>query len=149
MLDVVVCALVLVVPTLVYSLYLVKVRKNYLWHRNLQLTLGVLLLITVLLFEIDMRLQGGWENILSRRVNQLGPQEFAFVKQLLYVHLFFAVSTVCLWSVTLRLALLRFPSPPEPAPHSPTHKLLGWLSALDLTLTSVTGLLFYYFAFMR
>jgi hypothetical protein len=28
------------------------------------------------------------------------------------------------------------------------HKLLGWCSATDLALTSVTGLLFYYFAFI-
>ena len=64
------------------------------------------------------------------------------------MHLVFAVSTCVLWSVTLLLALKRFPNPPLPAGHSRAHKTLGWLSTVDMTLTSVTGLAFYYFAFI-
>ena len=48
MLDVVVCALVLVVPALLTSVYLVKVHKNYLVHRNMQVTLGVVLVVGML-----------------------------------------------------------------------------------------------------
>ena len=40
MLDVVVCALALVVPLLLFSLYQVRVKRNFLLHRNLQLLLG-------------------------------------------------------------------------------------------------------------
>ena len=45
MLDVVVCALVLVVPTLAYSIYVVKIRRNYVRHRNVQVALGAVLLV--------------------------------------------------------------------------------------------------------
>src|SRR5437868_12622258 len=68
MLDVVVCALIVVVPTLLFSLYAVKIRRNYSLHKALQITLGIVLLAAVGLFEIDMRLHGGIEGILAKRL---------------------------------------------------------------------------------
>jgi len=149
MLDVVVCALVIVVTTLFVSLYAVKVRRNYGLHKVLQITLGIVLLIAVGLFEIDMRLHGGIAGILAKRSRPLSPAELAGFYRLLYVHLLFAISTVGLWATTLTLALRRIPSPPGPCSHSRWHKRLGWLSAVDITLTSVTGLLVYYFGFVH
>ncbi|MGE3316541.1 MAG: DUF420 domain-containing protein [Planctomycetaceae bacterium] len=149
MLDVVVCALILVVPTLLYSLYLVKFSRNYVWHRNIQVLLGIVLLLTVAAFEVDMQLvHGGWENIVARRTPPLSSDELGFVRKVLWVHLLFAITTPFLWGATLYLALKRFPSPPTPGTHSKLHSTLGWLSTVDITLTSVTGLAFYYFAFV-
>ncbi|GAB4138533.1 MAG: hypothetical protein Tsb009_06770 [Planctomycetaceae bacterium] len=151
MLDVVVCALVLVVPALLYSLYLVKIKRNYLWHRNLQVGLGVVLLIAVTAFEVDLQLvHKGWENVVNKpgQSVRLNAEELESVRKLLWVHLIFAVSTPFLWAATIYLALKRFPSPPVPNEHSPLHRKLGWLSTVDITLTSVTGLIFYYFAFI-
>jgi uncharacterized membrane protein YozB (DUF420 family) len=148
MLDVVVCALIIVVPTLVYSLYAVKIRRNYKLHKALQITLGAVLLVAVGLFEVDMRIQGGIEGILAKRSRPFSAAEKSSFYQLLYVHLFFAVSTVFLWATTLALALRRIPKPPAPCEHSQLHKRLGWLSAVDITLTSVTGLLVYYYGFV-
>lgn len=148
MLDVVVSALVLVVPILLFSLFLVKVKKNFTAHRNVQLLLAVVLLIAVVLFEIDMRLHGGWEQIVNRPAGRLSPERIATIRQALYVHLVFAVSTPILWGVTIAGALRKFANPPVPSPYSARHKILGWVSVVDLTLTSVTGLVFYYFAFI-
>ena len=148
MLDVVVCALVLVVPALIYSIYLAKFKRAYLQHRNLQTMLGAILFITVLLFELDMRLHGGWAQIVGRS-QRLGPEQLQTVQQILYVHLVFAISTVALWILTLFWAWRRFPNPPAPSPHSRLHKVLGWISAIDITLTSITGLIWYYVAFVR
>lgn len=150
MLDVVVCALVLIVPAMLYSLYLVKVRKQYRLHRNLQLTLGIVLLLAVTAFEIDIRLQGGWELI----VNKLGAEPrlvgsaLEHATNILWVHLIFAISTPPLWIATIVAALRKFPNPPEPSNHSALHKRLGWLSTIDITLTSLTGLYWYYVAFV-
>ena len=54
MLDAVVVALVLVIPVLLFSLFYVKFRQHYVRHRNLQLTLAVLLLLAVFAFEFDL-----------------------------------------------------------------------------------------------
>jgi len=148
MLDVVVCALIVVVPTLLFSLYAVKIRRNYRLHKSLQIALGIVLLVAVGLFEIDMRLHGGITGILAKRSRPLTPSERESFDQLLYVHLFFAISTVVLWATTLTLALRRMPLPPAPCAHSRLHKRLGWLSAVDITLTSVTGLAVYYYGFI-
>ncbi len=151
MLDFVVMALILVVPILVYSLYQVKYRKNYDLHRNLQVFLGVLLLVSVSAFEIDMQIvHGGWQNIVNKDSSapRMNPEELAFVQKVLWVHLVFAITTPFLWATTTILALKRFSIPPIPGPHSALHRKLGILSTLDLVMTSVTGLIFYYFAFI-
>ena len=140
MLDVVVVALVVVVPLLVVSLCQVRLRRRFGIHKRLQLLLGIVLLVAVSLFEIDMRLQGGFDEI--------SENDSDAMQVLLWVHLFFAISTVVLWIVTIGLALRCFSSPPEPGDHSPLHRRLGWLSTLDITATSVTGLLVYYFGFV-
>lgn len=151
MLDFVVCALVIIVPLLVYSLWLVKVRKAFAKHKWLQLVLGLILLVAVGAFEIDLQIvHGGWENIVRKSI----PDEAALatrvaaVRPYLWTHLFFAVTTPFLWFTTLALAFRRFSNPPTPGQHSRLHKTLGWLSTIDITLTAVTGLVFYYVAFV-
>lgn len=152
MLDVVVCALVLVVPALLFSIYTVKFRRRFLLHRNLQVALGAALLLAVTAFEVDMQLvHGGWENVVNKpdKKPRLTGEDLETVRTVLWIHLVFAISTPVLWGTTLLLAWKRFPSPPQPGAHSRLHKTLGWLSTIDVTLTSITGLVFYYCAFIR
>jgi putative membrane protein len=151
MLDVVVTALVLVVPVMVFSIWQVK-HGQYASHKRLQLGLAVVLLLAVTAFEVDMQwVHGGWENVVNKDTEnpRLTGDAFSLAQTVLYVHLVFAVSTPLLWVTTIVLALKRMPSPPAPCAHSPLHRKLGWASTIDLVLTSVTGLAFYYVAFMR
>jgi hypothetical protein len=150
MLDLVVCALVLLVPVLAFSIYLVKFRRNYVWHRRLQLLLAGILLFAVVAFEVDVQVvHHGWQNIVHQARPDISASDFDFARMLLHVHLIFAISTPLLWAVTISLALRRFGNPPAPSRHSPTHWWLGWVSALDLAMTSATGLLFYFFTFVN
>lgn len=150
MLDAVVVSLLLIVPAMLYSIYVVKFTFNYRLHRNLQVGLGVVLFFAVTAFEVDMQwVQGGWENVVKKRDIPLNADQLQLVRQVLWVHLVFAVSTPVLWGVTLFLALRRFPNPPLPSPHSPLHRRLAWFSTVDIVLTSLTGLAFYYMAFVR
>lgn len=149
MLDAVVSALVLVVPVLVFSLYSVKFRRNYRLHRNLQIGLAFILLAAVFAFEIDLHfVQGGWQNVVKKGP-PVSAEQLLFIQKVLRVHLVFAGSTPFLWAITIIMALRHMPNPPSPSPHSRLHKLLGWTSTVDLVLTSVTGLVFYYVAFMN
>lgn len=149
MLDFVVSALILIVPLLLFSLYTVKIRRNFALHKKLQILLGAVLLVAVAAFEIDVQLMhGGWKNIVNQREVPLNPEQLNYVRNVLYVHLVFAVSTPFFWAATLFLALKRFPNPPAPCAHSSLHKKLGWISTIDITLTSITGLYWYYAAFV-
>lgn len=151
MLDFVVSALVAIVPILLFSIYQVKVRRNFLLHRNLQVLLGITLLVAVGAFEVDTQLvHGGWEKIVNKDPEspRLSGAAFEQVRQVLWIHLIFAISTPLLWGTTLILAWRRFPRPPVPGSHSRLHKTLGWISVLDIVATSVTGLWFYYVAFI-
>lgn len=152
MLDFVVCALVIVVPLLLISLWNVKAKRRYQVHRNLQLLLGIILLVAVGAFEVDLHVvQGGWEKIVekSSSTEQVLRERISAARPWLYFHLLFAISTPILWALTLTLALKKFPSPLQPARHSRMHKWLGWISAVDITMTAITGLAFYYVAFVN
>jgi putative membrane protein len=145
MLDVVVCSLFLVVPALLWSIYLARIRRNFSLHKKVQLILGVVLLIVVILFEIDLRRQGGfWE-----LAKDSAYFETAFLRNLLNIHLVFSISTVFIWAATYATALWAFPSPPRPGSFSPKHKVMAWVAVVDMVATVVTGLMVYYFGFMR
>ncbi|MFO0791647.1 MAG: DUF420 domain-containing protein [Pirellulales bacterium] len=144
-LDVLCLAMLGVVLVLAWSVFLAKVRKNFTLHKWIQIVLAAVLLTVVILFEIDIRLHG-WE---ERAAGQLGGRapEAAFTA--LYVHLVFAATTVLLWPITIVLALRNYPNPPQPAEHSKVHVALGWAATIDMVLTTVTGWIFYWVAFVR
>jgi hypothetical protein len=134
-----------VVAVLAGSVYQVKFRRRYQLHKWTQITLGAVLLVVVVLFEVDIRLHG-WE---LRAAGEVGGRPADIVWYALYVHLVFAVSSIILWPITIFLALRNFPDPPKPGPHSRIHVPLARLAALDMVMTAVTGWLFYWVAFVR
>jgi len=152
MLDFVVCALALVVPLLLYSLWLVKIKRQYRAHKRLQIVLGIILLAAVTAFEVDVQyVHGGWEKIVARQpLDETAlAAKLATVWPWLKIHLIFAITTPFLWIATIVLALRRVGADPRPGSHSRLHSLLGWASTIDITLTSLTGLAFYYVAFVQ
>ncbi len=165
MLDVVFLAMFAVLVVLAVSIYLVRNRRMYQWHKRIQLTLGIVLLVTVFLFEADMRINGWMDRaaaspyyppmkqpskLLSTVYLQwLGRAEVpGLVFTSLGIHLFFAVTTSLLWIGVIVQALRRFSKPPAPNDHSESHKLWGWLAAIDMGFTALTGWIFYVLAFV-
>jgi uncharacterized membrane protein YozB (DUF420 family) len=142
MLDVVALAMVVVTPLLAWSIYQVKRRKNYALHGRVQLALGIVLLTVVVLFEIDIRLHGWRDEAAHSRFYD------SLVFPVLYVHLFFAVTTTILWTWTIIGALRGFPKPPAPSDYSGRHKRIARLAAIDMFCTAVTGWTFYILAFI-
>ncbi|HXT59061.1 MAG TPA: DUF420 domain-containing protein [Pirellulales bacterium] len=142
MLDLVFLAMFAVVPVMGWSIYLVKYRKRYLLHKRIQLVLAVVLLAVVVLFEGDMRIHGWTERA------KPSPYYETWVQHSLSIHLPFAVSTALLWIFVTVRALRRFPCPPAPNDHSPSHVFWAKLAAIDMLLTAVTGWAFYGLAFV-
>src|SRR4051812_49753895 len=100
MIDVVCLAMIGVVLVLGWSIYQVKIRSHYQLHKWTQVTLGAVLLVVVILFEVDIRLHG-WEERAANAIGGGPPPNFFFAP---FVHFLFFVSVLDLLSVTLRLA---------------------------------------------
>ncbi len=147
MLDVVALAMLVVVPVLGLSVYLVMFRGQYALHKKIQLALGTALLVTVALFEADVRL-GGWRHRAEDSPFAGADGATDWVSVSLAIHLCFAVTAALLWIVVIARALRNFPSPPTPAAHSPWHRRFGMAAAVDMVCTAVTGWIFYYLAFV-
>jgi uncharacterized membrane protein YozB (DUF420 family) len=147
MLDFVLISLVLVVPILIFGLIQVH-KKNYKLHAQTMLALGLLVLVVVIAFEVDMRYSGGIEAILTTSGRQLAYTP-AF-KTLLGIHLFFAISTCILWVFTTIDAIKKFGlKNPQPGQYSKKHKLLGKITTLDIVGVAITGFAVYYMGFIK
>jgi putative membrane protein len=143
-LDLLFLAMFIVVVVLTWSVYQVKYRHRYALHKWVQVVLGVVLLSAVVVFEIDMRTHG-WQ---ERSAGQIGGNASSTVTTALRIHLVFAVSSAVLWPIVIVRALRNFPNPPSPSLHSAWHKRWAWIAAIDMTLTAVTGWIFYWLAFV-
>jgi len=146
-LDIVFLAMFAMLPVLAWSVYLVKYHRNYVWHKRIQLVLAAVLLVTVTVFEVDMRFFTDWEQrAAASRFHVPGTWDAVWIS--LAIHLTFAVPTLLLWIYVVVTALRCFPQPPSPAPHSRQHVLLAKLASLGLLLTACTGWVFYWIAFV-
>ena len=147
MLDVVFAAMFLVVPWLGLSIWLVRYRKKYDLHKWMQIIMGVVLLLAVVAFEIDMRFFTDWEKLAEGSPYYVkGTWDAVWIS--LAIHLCFAVPTPFIWIVVIVRALRQFPSPARPNKHSPQHIFWARIAAIMMTLTAITGWMFYYLAFV-
>ena len=144
-LDVLFLTMFVVVVVLGWSIYQVRYRRRYRLHKWMQIGLGVVLLVAVVIFELDIRTHG-WE---SRAANSIGGTPTSIVYNALYLHLVFAVSSLVLWPIVIVRALRNYPNPPAPSPHSTWHIRWAWVAAIDMLLTSITGWIFYWLAFVK
>ena len=141
MMDVVVIALFVINPALFWSIQQAKNGKFEL-HRKVQLTLAIVLLIAVILFEVEIRLANGIVNI-------IGEEKYTPLFQvILYIHIFFSVTTTVLWGILTYKACKLYTPQGFPDHYIHTHKKMGWISALDLLLTTLTGFVVYYLGFL-
>src|SRR5262249_33776392 len=138
MLDVVFLAMFVVVPILALSIFLVKFRGRYALHKLLQISMASVLLVTVVLFEFDMRL-----NDWTKRAVESPYFDPAHVWTCpagigLMVHLCFAVPNLLLGGLVVVQALRNFSRPPKPGPHSQWHARWGMTAAIGMLCPALT-----------
>lgn len=141
-LDIIAIGMLAVVPILLWSVKLVRKDKDYESHRKIQTSLTALLAVLVVCFEVELKMVD-WRN-----GAKLSPYYDTFVKPVLSIHLFFAISTALLWAVTFLSAWKFFSKPAAPNKFSKKHRILGRLTVIDTTCTGITGWIFYYLAFI-
>lgn len=130
-----------VIPVMLFSIFQVRRRKNYVLHKRLQILLGVVLGLAILVFELDMRLYG-W-----RQYAESSPYYQTLVFPALIVHLVFAIPTLFLWIYTIFMAL-RHRITEEAGKYRTQHIFFGKLSAYAMIGTTLSGWLFFWLAFM-
>ena len=154
MLDTVVLAMGIVMLTLGISFYFAKYARQFKWHRNIQLTLTILLSLTIVLFEIDVRFFTDW-----RMLAEPSPYlETGWVDRALWIHLGFAIPTPFLWGYVVLMALKKIEWESEQYRASELHRASeqyraqhrrwGWLASLFMLGTTLTGWTFYWLAFV-
>jgi hypothetical protein len=142
MMDVVALAILLVIPALAASVWLARVKRNYLRHKQVQLALSLALAVVLGLFEAEVR-RHPWTDAAAA-----SPFYATWLFPVFYVHLTVAVTTTALWVLALATALARIPKPPRPGPFSRVHRRLGQAAAIGLAATAVTGWTFFWVAFL-
>jgi len=140
--DFLVIALSLALAAQMITIYLVKVKRRFKAHRTIQLGISTILLIVVVIFEVEVRLNGWTQNALQ------SPHYDTILFPILWVHIFIAVSSSAIWLATLVGALKHYGKMPAPQSYSKHHKTLGICSTVGLWLTAASGGIFYYLAFV-
>jgi putative membrane protein len=148
MLDVVVVAMFFVLLALAFSIYLVKYRRLYEHHKRIQLTLATALLVVLVLFEIDVHFIDRWTERADASPYFDAASRSGLVVKALAIHLVFATTTFGLWLTVILRAVSNFPRHPSPNEHSRFHKRWGTVAAIDMVMTTLTGWIFYYLAFV-
>ena len=144
MMDIVFVAMFAVIPVMAWSIYQVKFNRRYLLHKRVQLTLGLILAITVTLFEIHVNIHD-WK---FRSTGQQGAAIGSGLMTMLVVHLCFSIPTALLWIFVIVQALRKIPNPPGPSDYSRKHKFWARIAALEMFMTALTGWCFYLMAFV-
>ena len=148
MLDVVFVAMLVMIPLMLVSIYLVRYRFRYLLHKRIQISLAAILLVTVAIFEVEQRLVPWTARAVPSPYFDAQHKWSCAVGYSLLVHLLFAVPTAILWIYVVVQALRKFDRLPRPNAYSAAHRLWARLAAIGMTMTAVTGWVFFYLAYM-
>ena len=95
------------------------------------------------LFEVNLRLQGGIFAA-TRASPYAGTLTLDFW---IYLHTFFAITTLVLWTALIFFSQRRFPKPPAPGAFSARHRYWGRLGMIWMLATGITSLPVYFYGF--
>jgi hypothetical protein len=144
LIDIVMLSFIIILPLLIFSWRLARVKKEYALHRKIQITLGVSLGIVVAIFEYDLSMSGG-----IFELTKGGMYEgTAVLNWTIWIHTAFAVLAAIIWVVLIVVSMIKFDNPPQPNSFSMFHRIFGRAGMITMIGAGVTAPPLYYFGFM-
>lgn len=119
------------------------VKKEYTKHYRSQIVIFVLSLVMVIVFEIGVRLSGGFLEFAKGSSFSL-----TFLSVFLGVHILIALLTVVLWVIVLYTSYREYREGGDMALFARRHKRKAWVLFAGLCITSVMGVMIYAFLFV-
>lgn len=121
-------------PFLVGYAIALAVKGNYRAHFKTQAVLFLLTMVMVVIFEIGVRMGGGFNEYM-----QGSELSYGWVLGYLVVHILIALFTVAVWGHTIYKSMKAFVKEGADAPYFSQHKRRGRWLYLGIVITSVMG----------
>ncbi len=130
-------------PFMLAGSILFAIGKQYERHYRSQIAIFIVTVVMVLLFEIGMRIDGGFMAYMKE-----GVLSMALFSIFLAVHIAVAVISVILWTIVLHTSLREYKAGVDMVEFARRHKRKSRLLFGGLTFTSITGVMIYLFLFV-
>ncbi len=126
-------------PILMGGAIYLAVKKRYSLHKKAQVLIYVATLLVVALFEVGVRFSGGFDEFMKH-----SDADYSYMIIFLIVHVIIAIASVALYSILIYDALKGAKVGAEYI----SHKRLGVIVYLGMSVTSIMGALIYYYLFV-
>ena len=128
-------------PFLLFISIRFAIQKEYQKHYLSQLVIFIMTLVVVVVFEVGVRVSDGFMEFMKN-----AHVSYGFMLTYLIIHVSIALGSVVLWSALIYSAVKSYKL--ENLGVTSSHKKVGKLVFLGLTLTSYMGVGVYYLLFM-
>ncbi len=128
-------------PFLMASAIYMAIKKRYKLHYKMQLSIFALTLIIVIIFEVGVRISGGFSAFMEE-----SNASYTYMLMFLVIHVLVAILSVVLYSILIYSSTQQYIFKKEP--FASNHKRMGQVVFFGMTITSIMGILIYYFLFM-
>lgn len=130
----IVSVIVALLPFLIYGAISLAKRQNYSAHESVQKVLFVVSVIVVGFFELGVRMEGGYKNLMEG-----SSVSHDYLLYVLIFHITISVITLILWIKTLHTSRRYKRQSTLPGLYSQAHKKDGQRTFIGIILTMLTG----------
>lgn len=130
----IVSVIVALLPFLIYGAISLAKKGNYSAHERVQKLLFVVSVIVVGFFEVGVRMEGGYKNLMEG-----SSVSHDYLLYVLIFHIIISVITLILWVKTLYTSKRYKKESTLPGLHSQAHKKDGQRTFIGIILTMLTG----------
>jgi len=130
-----------VLPFLMATAIYMAIKKRDKLHYKMQLSIFAITLVVVAIFEVGVRISGGFSAFMEN-----SNANYSYMLIFLVIHVLVAILSVVLYSTLIYSSTGQYIFKKEP--FAQNHKRMGQVVFFGMTLTSIMGILIYYFLFM-